>query len=240
MSLQTTEAWERQGTSGPFLIICEHASSRIPSPLTTNTTDDRWLDTHWGYDIGARQLSLALARLTGSQALLARFSRLLCDTNRHRDHEHLIRPDIEGEPLSFNAGLDEAEVIRRVELYHEPYHQQINAMLEAADPTVFLLSVHSFTPIWDDHIRTMDIGVLFDEQSENAHALQRGLEGAGFFTALNEPYSGRDNLMYAADRHGRQHNIRHLELELNQATICTPQRIERVAARMAPVLMGLL
>ena len=243
MSLHTTEAWERFNTApGPFLFICEHASPLIPPPLTTTASDRRWLESHWGYDIGARVLTMLLARRTGSQAVLSRFSRLLCDANRHRNHPDLIKPAVEGVPLSFNAGLDEAEVIRRVETYHEPYHAAIQQTLAASGPDIVLLSMHSFTPVWNHQVRTMDIGVLFDEDYSGADArtLNEALQAQGFFTALNEPYSGANGLMYAADRHGRQSRIRHLELEVNQAIICTEERIIQVAERIEVALQALL
>jgi hypothetical protein len=46
--------------------------------------------------------------------------------------------------------------------------------------------------------------------------------------------------MYAADRHGQRHQLRHLELELNQSILCTPQRVERVAEKIAAALKSLL
>ena len=244
MIVRTEDAWACAGVSaGPFTFICEHASARIPLPLTTTISDRIWLQTHWGFDIGALGLTTELARHTHSQAILARFSRLLCDANRHRNHPDLIRETIDGVSLSFNAGLDEAEVIRRVELYHEPYHRAIDAALSAAGSQTFLISVHSFTPIWDQKLRTMDIGILFDGTegaTRDARKLQDAIEEEGFFTALNEPYSGISNLMYAADRHGRHHQVRRLELELNQAIICTPERVLRVGERIARALQKLI
>jgi predicted N-formylglutamate amidohydrolase len=241
--VHTEEAWEQAGdVGGPFLFICEHASARIPPPLSTNSADQLWLQSHWGVDIGARGLTLALAQRTGSQAVLARFSRLLCDANRHRDHPDLIRQLIDGAPLSFNTGLDEAELTRRIETYHEPYHQACDRALAASSPPPVLVSLHSFTPVWNQKVRTMDVGVLFDEarSGTDARTLAAALQSEGFFTALNEPYSGANGLMYAADRHGQQHKLRHLELELNQSILCTPQRVEQVGKKIAAALMSLL
>ena len=186
MSARTEEAWEQAGPeTGPFLLICEHASGRIPAPLTTTASDARWLASHWCIDIGARDLCMALSAQLSSPTVLARFSRLLCDANRHRDHPVLIRTDIDGTPLSFNSRVDAAEVQRRVAHYHEPYHQAVDAALTAAGPAVVLVSVHSFTPVWDERVRTMDIGVLFDEvqSGSDARRLQLALEDEGFFTA---------------------------------------------------------
>lgn len=239
---ERTDAFERYGyrSAGPLVLSCEHASSRVPSPLQTTASDREILETHWGYDIGAREVTLGLAKHTSSAAVLARFSRLICDPNRHHHRDDLILSEVEGEPLSFNRHIDEAEVARRIEAYHEPFHQAIHRVLaervREPEPTL-LLSVHSFTPLWERRLRTMDIGILFDRHEETALALRAALEAEGFFVELNAPYSAMGTgLMYSAERHGRGHQVTHLELELNQALICTPERQRRVSHRVGSAL----
>ena len=236
--LESTDAFERYGyqAAGPLVLSCEHASNRVPPPLRTTASDREALETHWGYDIGAREVTLGVAKHTRSDAVLARFSRLVCDPNRHHHRDDLILDAVEGEPLSFNQGLDEAEVARRIDAYHEPFHQALDRVLSARlthpEPTL-LLSVHSFTPVWERRLRTMDIGILFDRHEDVALRLRAALEAEGFFVELNAPYSAMGTgLMYSAERHGHGHGITHLELELNQALVCTPERQRRVAHRI--------
>jgi predicted N-formylglutamate amidohydrolase len=82
-----------------------------------------------------------------------------------------------------------------------------------------LLSVHSFTPIWNGRMRAMDMGVLFDKFEPIAQRLAEELTKEGFQTALNEPYSALDGLNYAVSRHGTAHGLVYLELEMNQSLI---------------------
>ena len=84
----------------------------------------------------------------------------------------------------------------------------------------------------------MDIGILFDDHEDLADLLKHALEEDDFFVAKNEPYSGKFGLMYAAHRHGKKYNIRHLELEFNQAILCSDERIDRVAEKMIRALNG--
>ena len=85
----------------------------------------------------------------------------------------------------------------------------------------------------------MDIGVLFDRDEELAHICTKLLRQEGFFVEENQPYSGKNGLIYSAHRHGTEKQIPYIELEFNQSILCTPQRIERVAHKVSRVLSKL-
>jgi predicted N-formylglutamate amidohydrolase len=82
----------------------------------------------------------------------------------------------------------------------------------------------------------MDVGVLFDPFESVAQRLKSEIASAGLIVALNEPYSARDGLMYAATRHGDEHGAVYLELELNQKLISTAAD----ARKMGRILAGAL
>jgi predicted N-formylglutamate amidohydrolase len=239
------EAYEIYGypREGRYLFSCEHATNRIPPPLEASQSDKEFLHTHWALDIGTRQLVQDLVHRTRSMGVMARFSRLVCDANRHKNRRDLILPDIDGTPLGFNSNVDEAEAVRRIETYHEPYHDGLDKAIrmrkENSSPFLFL-SVHSFTPIWKSRMRTMDVGILFNDYSHLAEQLRRSFEEEGLFVAMNEPYSGKFGLMYAADRHGIGHGIQHIELEYNQSILCTAERVAAVAEKTERALAKVL
>ena len=245
MHHQTHDAYETFGspTEGPFFVTCEHASNRVPAPLRTTELDRAWMNSHWGYDIGARTLSLELIRRTGSYGVLARYSRLVCDANREPGHPDLIRTSTAGHHLSFNRRIDDTEMERRLTAYHAPYHAGIDeglrARLAVEAGGVLLLSVHTFTPVWNHRVRPMDVGVLYSPYEALAQRLATELEHEDFVTALNEPYSGREGLIYAAERHGSNHQVVFLELEVNQSLTCTPARARRTGRRIADALSRL-
>ena len=235
------DSHEIYGFTGPspFIFSCEHASNRVPPPLTASPSDKAFLKTHWAWDIGVRQLVMKLCDEMKCISTHARFSRLVCDANRHPNRTDLIKPSLEGKPLQFNQGVDEVEAAARIDAYHQPYHNALGGIIEERlrqpEPFMFI-SVHSFTPVWNGTPRTMDIGILFDEYEELADLLQVSLQKENFFVAKNEPYSGKFGLMYAAHRHGKHFKIRHLELEFNQAILCTEERIDFVAEKMIRAL----
>ena len=225
-----------------LVVTCEHASKAVPEPLTTSEADQQWLDTHWGWDIGAAQLTRELVARKSCCAILARFSRLVCDANRDASDPTFIRREIDGVPLSFNQDVDEAELKRRIDTYHTPYHTLLDDCLRervARGGDVVLFSIHSFTPVFGGKKRDMEMGILFDRYEPIARRFASHLTDVGFKTALNEPYSGKDGMMYAMTLHGQRHNVVYLELEVRQDLISTPEDIVDVADRLCDALTAL-
>jgi predicted N-formylglutamate amidohydrolase len=239
------EAYEYYGYSSParYVFSCEHASNRVPHPLVSTLSDkENILHTHWAWDIGTKLLVQELVQLSKSTSILARFTRLLVDANRNRNRQDLIVPAVEGKKISFNQNLDEAEVAWRLDSYYNPYHNAFSQLVQQRcqhKAPFLLISVHSFTPVWKGKVRTMDIGILFDSYDEIVEPLKNGLEKEGFFVELNEPYSGRFGLMYSVEQQGVKNNIPHIELEFNQAQICTPERVRKTAKKVFNALENL-
>jgi len=223
---------------GPFVFTCEHATNLLPE-WEPEAGERATLAAHWGWDIGAADLTRELARLTGSCAVLSRFSRLVCDPNRDPQEPSFVVPAIDGVPLSWNRAVDAAERRRRTDRYFDPYHEAIDRALRtrvAAGGEVRLCSIHSFTPVYLGQSRPMEVGVLFDSWDEHAWRLQGALAAEGFAARQNAPYSGLDGLIYAASRHGRAHGLVYLELEVRQDLIDEPAKVGTVASRIARAL----
>lgn len=222
----------------PFVFVCEHATHLLPEWEPT-PNDRPWLEEHWGWDIGAADLTRALAAETGAPAVLSRFSRLVCDPNRDPSQASFVVRRVEGHDLSFNRSVDEAERKRRQERYFDPYHDAVDRVLARRlreGGPVELCSVHSFTRDGIGARRSMEIGVLFDTYEDRARRLADALADVGFAVALNEPYSGLEGLIYAARRHGRAHGVVYLEIEVGQDLIDAPGRARSVGERVAKAL----
>ena len=231
-----------RGHTRPLVVTCEHASNRLPDEFEASDSDRAWLDTHWGWDPGAGAVTRALIEHKHCVAILSRFSRLICDPNRHVEESDWILPEVKGQAISFNQKLSEKERTRRRARYHEPFHDEIDACLEERlerSGDVLLLSVHSFTPVFGDEVRPMEMGVLFDRFDRVANRFALHLREQGFVTALNEPYSGKDGAIYSAGRHGCRHGVIYLELEIRQDIIASPAQVADVALRLATAIDAL-
>lgn len=230
--LKTEEAYEIVRVAPPdtptpnLAFICDHASSRLPTQWTWPEKDKRLLEplTHWVVDIGARELTLDLCAAIGSTAVLARFTRLLCDANRSEDNPTLCLEIAEHLPVELNLDITAEEKERRLELYHRPYHRAVDSIVEETADGALIFSVHSFTNMYLNTPRKVEIGVLFDDAEEAlGRRMAQFLKAAGYDARENEPYSGKNNLIYSVSRAATKFRRRYIELEVRQDLIVQPQ-----------------
>ena len=222
--------------SGLFL-MCEHATSRLPRGREPTRPEREVLASHWGWDIGAWDLTRALSGRLAATAVGGRWSRLLIDLNRAVSDPMLIRREAQGVAFRWNRHLGPAEVERRVLAFHAPYHAEVDRrivghLVRGVRPLI--LAVHTFTPELDGEGRPFEIGVLYREHSRLARDVGRGIADAGLRVRYNEPYSGLGGMMYSAERHGTHHGLACLELEVNQGLFerrTTAARLGAVIAR---------
>jgi predicted N-formylglutamate amidohydrolase len=218
----------------PLLFVCDHAANAVPSPYGTLGLKAGLFETHIAYDIGAAQVTRALAAAYGAAALLGRWSRLLIDLNRGADDPTLVMKLSDGSIIPGNRTVDGTEVERRILAFHEPYHRAIAAQIDRLGNPV-LISLHSFTPAWKGVPRPWEVGVLWDQDGRLAQPLMARLAEAGFHVGDNEPYHGaleNDCL----NRHGTKRGLPHVLIEMRQDLIANDAMARAFAVRLKPVL----
>ena len=222
-----------------LFLTCEHAGNQLPDHVEPREHEHDWIEDHWGWDIGARHLVYHMTRMEEAYAVLSRFSRLLCDPNRDMHQENLVRTHVRDNPVSFNRQLAEQEVADRVERYHVPYHEAVDRHLSrqvALNPETFLVSVHTFTPKLGDEERDLEVGLLFGDGQSYVDDLYEAVAAQGFDVELNEPYSGLDELIYSVSRHGENHDLRYIELEVRNDLVADTDDARRVAEGLVAAL----
>ena len=227
----------------PLLLTCEHASNRLPAGMRATAGERRLLQAHWGWDIGAWELTRELSLRLGAPAVGGRYSRLVIDLNRRLDDPTLIRTKVEGTALGWNRDLDIAELERRFVEYHAPYHLQVDRLIlrrltRGARPLI--VAIHTFTDLYLGRPRRFDAGVLYDAHRGLAHRLGRSIRAGGLDVRYNQPYSGMAGLMYAADRHGTHYGLPCIELEFNQGLFRRRGAAKRLGRIVADSLAELL
>jgi predicted N-formylglutamate amidohydrolase len=233
---------ENAANSGPFVLVCDHASNRIPEEYRSFGFAADALATHIAWDPGA----LAVARLLSAKLDAPLFwpdvSRLVIDCNRPLDAASLIVVESEGRPVSANRGLSAAERARRIGLIHAPYHDAIDACLArhlAAGLATVLIAIHSFTPIYFGNARPWQVGIVFDEDARMANALIGGLSADPALTVgVNEPYSPADLVYYTVSRHARPHGLSAAMIEIRNDEIGDEAGQRAWADRLADILLG--
>ncbi len=213
------------GDECPVVLCCEHASNALPDGMDWG--EDAWLsDDHWAWDPGAAVTTRELAERMETRAVLSRVSRLVVDANRPLYSETLFRTRADGRPVHLNADLDDQRRGARVARWWGPYHAALGAMCAdaAARNAFMLLSVHSFNPVYEGHVREVELGVLFDEEEALGHALLEALAPSGLVLRPNEPWSGQGGMMFSCWTHARRHGLRALEIEVRNDLLQDPDR----------------
>jgi len=164
----------------------------------------------------------------------AELSRLVCDLNRPLDAPDLHRQDCEGVKLRFNIGLDEKSLRNRAEI-HRVFHDFTQERIQETKPG-YLISIHSFTPVWNDVPREVEVGILYNRYESSAKRLKAQLESLGVSAHLNAPYSGFEDGVYSIERHGQAANLPYLELEIRQDLIREQEGQEHWGALLSGLL----
>lgn len=178
-----------------LVLLCDHAGNAMPPEYGTLGLPPEQLARHIAYDIGAAQVTRALAAALGVPAVMTRYSRLLIDPNRGNDDPTLIMRLSDGAVIPGNRRLDEAEREKRIRLYYQPYHRAVAAVIGqciASGVTPSILSIHSFTESWKERSRPWHVGVLWDRDRRLAGPLLDAFYAEGdLIVGDNEPYSGQ-------------------------------------------------
>ena len=220
----------------PFVFTCEHASAAVPDRYAGLGLGAGDLADHIAWDIGAAALAAQLAAAFAAPLVESAFSRLVIDCNRDLGDHDLIVGETHGVAVPGNRDLAADERAHRIERYHRPYHDAVDAALAERPKETVLVSVHSFTPELRGRRRELEVGVLYDDHVPLAGRLADAIATTGFVVRHNEPYSGLDGLIYSARTHGVRHGLRYVELEVNNGLLRDDAGIEAVAARLRRAL----
>lgn len=233
----------RDGADRRWLVLCDHATNRIPASLGDLGLTSEALERHIAYDIGALPVAQAVARRLSAPMFWHGWSRLVADPNRPPKHPEVVIPVSDLTEVPANQGLSEAARAERVDRFHTPYHHAIHAHLQAANAAgerPVLLAIHSMTPMKREDLRprTMQASVLWlhDESGRRlARPMIAWLRDQGLVVGDNDPYSciALRSMGYTLDRHAIRRGLAYLLIELRQDLLETAEAVEAWAERLA-------
>lgn len=233
--------FEEISGSAPLLLVCDHASNRVPAALGGLGLPGERLREHIAVDIGAAAVTRLLAPALGAAAILASYSRLVIDCNRALDDPSSIPSLSDGIAIPGNRELsDAARDARRAEIF-APYHAAIARCLAAAATVPALISIHSFTPVMRGVVRPWHIGVLWADDPRIAAPLLAALSAeAALVVGDNLPYSAREPRGYTVSHHAHAPGFPHVAIELRQDLVADEAGVREWAQRLARVLDPIL
>lgn len=229
----------------PLLLVCEHASRRVPEAWSNLGLADHELERHIGWDIGAAAVSRHLARLLDAPAILAGYSRLFLDCNRRPGAPDFIPAVSDGTVVPGNRDIDAEDVRRRIEAVFTPLHaaiaRRLDLMTAHRGRAPAMLAMHSFTPVMAGTVRPWNIGVLWNQDERIATPLLAALrDHDDIEVGANEPYSGRSRIGYTLWHHAEPRMLPHAAIEIRQDGLALESQARAWAERLAEPLRGIL
>jgi predicted N-formylglutamate amidohydrolase len=218
-----------------LVLLCDHASSRVPRRLNNLGLEIHQLKDHIGWDPGAAEVARQLSQLIDAPLLLSGYSRLVIDCNRPLYAWDSIAQESAGVTVPGNVNLAQEQIDSRRQELFRPYHQAISRFLDnRAGSNTQLLSVHSFTPVLLGRRRPWSIGVCYGHDNHFAlmmlQALAGSVEGE---IGDNEPYAIEDDTDYTIPVHGEARGLPSIMIEIRQDGLRTEQGVTHWSSQLA-------
>lgn len=226
--------------ASPFLLTCDHYGRVIPDALGDLGLPESELTRHIAWDIGIAGVAEQVSDALGAHLIAQRYSRLVIDCNRPPKVASSIPVLSEATAIPGNEGISSAEAdARRVAIF-APYHDRIDAAIDArlaqGRPTV-LVSLHSFTPVYAGVARPWHIGTLYHHDRTVAPLLLRLLRAEGdLVVGDNQPYAVSDLTDFTIPVHGEKRGLMNTGIEIRQDLIADEAGQAQWAERLTRLL----
>jgi len=225
------------GGRSPYMLVCEHASNRLPRALGTLGLAESDLQRHIAWDIGAEQVARLLSRLIDAPLMLQRYSRLAYDCNRPPDSADAMPEISETTPIPGNRQLSPADRLARISEIYRPFHAAIADLLDgraAAGARSMVVTIHSFTPVYKGTPRAVELGILHDRDPSLAAKL---ITSFPTVTArLNQPYGPEDGVLHTLNLHAAPRGLPHAMIEMRNDLISHERGRDEWAERLSASL----
>ena len=210
-------ALENPGARGRVVLVCEHASRRMPRALGTLGLSEDVLASHIAWDPGALAVAKRLSASLDATLVHQRFSRLGYDCNRPPESPAAMPEKSEVFDVPGNRGLDQAARDARTEALYLPFRAALADLVRtriAEGRAPVLVTIHSFTPVYFGKPRAVEIGILHDTDSRLADAMLAAGEGGRYDIRRNEPYGPEDGVTHTLKEHAIANGLANVMIEV--------------------------
>ena len=205
------------------IVVCEHASNCIPEPLNDLGLSRDVLVSHVAWDPGALGVARLVAQQMGAVLVSGAISRLVYDCNRPPEAASAVPERSEIYDIPGNVALPPEARAQRIAQVYEPFSQALAAQLrDHADTLDLLVTIHSFTPVFQGRHRSVELGLLHGQDTRFCDAMMAHLPATSRFdTRINEPYSAADGVAHTLDLHGCDNGLWNVMIEIRNDLIRT-------------------
>ena len=223
----------RDGVS-PVIVVCEHASCFIPPELNSLGLDAETLNSHIAWDPGAFAVAEGISKRLDAVLVASQVSRLVYDCNRPPGADGAVPARSEIFDIPGNRNLGQAERDIRIAQVYEPFRASLASIIAAANSPAVIVTIHSFTPIYNGKAREVELGILHDTDSRLADAM---LGNTHWHTTLdvrrNEPYGPEDGVTHTLRENAVRAGLHNVMIEIRNDLITTPREHDAMAATLS-------
>lgn len=232
---ETTRTVNAGGRS-PFVLVCDHASNRLPARYGDMGLSAEVLDSHVAWDPGALAVSEAMAAQLDAPLVLSTVSRLVIDCNRDLDAADLFWTLSEYTPIPANENLSPEERAYRIATVHAPFHDAIDALIDSrAGRETILVCMHSFTPVFLGKARPWPVGLIHGRDPRFTAALRMALAAGApdLDIGWNQPYAALNGVTLTLEKHGDARGLASTMIEIRNDEIADAAGVALWAQRLA-------
>ncbi len=226
------------GGRSPVVLVCEHASHRLPKSLGTLGLPESELQRHIAWDIGAEKVARLLSRRIDAPLVLQRYSRLAYDCNRPPDSADAMPEISETTHIPGNRHLSPDDKLMRTREIYRPFHAAIADLLDgraAEGASSVVVTIHSFTPVYKGKPRAVELGILHDRDRRLADQLLTSFPAVD--ARLNEPYGPEDGVLHTLNLHAAPRGLRHAMIEIRNDLLLDDRGQAEWAERLSAALV---
>lgn len=231
----TAVSVSNRNAASQIVLVCEHASNHIPDCYNQLGLSFEVVQSHVAWDPGAGELARKLADMLDCALVESRVSRLVYDCNRPPEVESAMPTKSEVYDIFGNLNLSPEDKTKRVRDCYRPFHAAVADVLTSRTDEAVLVTIHSFTPVYNGQARDVEIGVLHDSDIRFAGAMMGMLPSTtSRKIQYNQPYSAQDGVTHTLKLHGISRGILNVMLEIRNDLLVTTEQIDTMACLLSP------
>ena len=241
LNAATVAVVNRTGASG-IIISCEHASNFIPPEFENLGLGGEAQQSHIAWDLGSLAVAEEMSALLDAPLVAQCVSRLVYDCNRPLDATDTIIEKSEIYDIPGNRGIDAAGRNERKNKYYEPFRAGLDEIIKmrmVRDRGPVLITVHSFTPVFDGEKRNIDIGIVHDSDSRLADEIITIANSDNTLNVKrNEPYGPDDGVTFTLVEHAVSRGLLNVMIEIRNDLIADSSAQKLMAKKLSEYITG--
>ena len=227
--------------NGQVLLVCEHAANRIPAALDNLGLDEATRLSHIAWDPGALAVAQEISYLLDARLVASTVSRLVYDCNRPPEAPGAMPGRSEVFDIPGNQNLSDTEKAARVATVYGPFRTLLADTIASFPAPPVLVTIHSFTPVYQGKQRDVEIGILHDSDTRLADAmLELAPKHTEMNTRRNDPYGPGDGVTHTLKLHALPNGLLNVMIEVRNDLIATAEQQKSVGKMLAELIADAL